>query len=307
MELVRGLPAVRERHRGCVVTIGTFDGLHLGHRALLREAVDRAQRGARRSLMLTFEPMPREYLNRADPPARLTSFRERWRLLERMGLDALLVLRFDESLRRLSGDDFSALLHERLRVAALVVGYDFRFGRDGAASAAQLDAAGSHLGFEVTIVPPILLAGTRVSSSAVRSALERGDFAAAAALLGRPYGIRGRVVRGEQLGRTLGYPTANLRLRRRRPPLGGIFAVRAHGVAPGPLPAVASLGTRPTVGGTTPLLETHIFDFTGDLYGREIEIEFVAKIRDELRFETLDALVDRMHDDARRARRILAA
>jgi riboflavin kinase/FMN adenylyltransferase len=307
MELVRGLSAVRERHRGCVVTIGTFDGLHLGHRALVREAVDRAQRAARRALMLTFEPMPREYLNRADPPARLTSFRERWRLLERMGLDALLVLRFDESLRRLNGDDFTALLQERLRVAALVVGYDFRFGRDGAASAAQLQAAGARLGFEVTIVPPILLAGERVSSSAVRSALERGDFAAAAALLGRPYGMRGRVVRGEQLGRTLGYPTANLRLLRRRPPLAGIFAVRAHGVGPGPLPAVASLGTRPTVGGTTPLLETHVFDFSGDLYGREIEVEFVAKIRDELRFESLAALVERMHDDARRARRILAA
>ncbi|MFO1428164.1 MAG: riboflavin kinase [Steroidobacteraceae bacterium] len=163
------------------------------------------------------------------------------------------------------------------------------------------------LGFEVTIIDPVTSEGERVSSSAVRTALAAGEFAHAARLLGRPYTMRGRVVRGEQLGRRLGYPTANMRIERRRSPLGGIFAVRAHRIAAQPLAAVASLGTRPTVAGTATLLETHVFDFDGDLYGREIEIEFVDKIRDELRFDGLDALVAQMHRDAAAARAILAA
>jgi riboflavin kinase/FMN adenylyltransferase len=170
-----------------------------------------------------------------------------------------------------------------------------------------MQAAGQRLGFGVTVLQPVLSGAERASSSAIREALEQGDFDRAATLLGRRYTMRGRVIVGERLGRRLGYPTANMRTDRRRAPLGGIFAVRAHGIAAGPLPAVASLGTRPTVEGVEPLLETHVFDFDGDLYGREIEIEFVRKIRDEARFEGLDALVAQMHRDAADARGILAA
>jgi riboflavin kinase/FMN adenylyltransferase len=257
--------------------------------------------------MVSFEPMPREFLQPHAPPARLTNFRERWRLLQGSGLDALLLLRFTESLRSMSGAEFLGLLRERLGLQALVVGYDFRFGREGEASAEFLQSMAPSHGFTVHVVPPVRVSGERASSSAVRSALAVGELAGAQVLLGRRYAMRGRVVRGQQLGRELGYPTANMRLRRIRIPLGGIFAVRVHGIGDDALPGVASLGTRPTVGGSEPLLETHVFDFKGDLYGRELEIEFVARIRDELRFDDLDALVAQMHRDAREARDILAA
>jgi riboflavin kinase / FMN adenylyltransferase len=306
-DLIRGLGNLRPRHRGCVATLGAFDGLHLGHRALIGAALRQAAAKSAPALMLSFEPMPREYLNPDSPPARLTNFRERWRLLEHSGLDALCLLRFGEPLRSMSGEAFLEMLRAQLQVVALVVGHDFRFGRTGAATAATMEAAGRRLGFEVTVLPAVLSGIERASSSAVREALGLGDFDRAAVMLGRRYTMRGRVVKGEQLGRRLGYPTANMRIDRRRSPLGGVFAVRAHGIAPGPLAAVASLGTRPTVDGVEPLLETHVFDFDGDLYGREIEIEFVGKIRDEERFDGLDALVAQMHRDAAAAREILAA
>ena len=307
MELVRGPRNLRERHLGCVATLGTFDGLHLGHQALIQETLECARRLSRPALMVSFEPMPREFLQPHAPPARLTNFRERWRLLQGSGLDALLLLRFTESLRSMSGAEFLGLLRERLGLQALVVGYDFRFGREGEASAEFLQSIAPSHGFTVHVVPPVRVSGERASSSAVRSALAVGELAGAQVLLGRRYAMRGRVVRGQQLGRELGYPTANMRLRRIRIPLGGIFAVRVHGIGDDALPGVASLGTRPTVGGAEPLLETHVFDFKGDLYGRELEIEFVARIRDELRFDDLDALVAQMHRDAREARDILAA
>ena len=293
-------------HRGSVVTLGAFDGLHLGHQALIARALDRARERAARAVMLTFEPMPREYLQPGSPPARLTNFRERWRLAAASGLDGLCVLRFDARLRGLAGEAFAQRFASAFGAALVVVGHDFRFGRDGAGTAEGLAECGRRLGFEVEIVAPVTGEGERVSSTAVRAGLAASDFARAARLLGRPYTMRGRVMRGEQLGRTLGYPTANLRLKRRRSPLGGIFAVRVHGVAEAPWPGVASLGTRPTVGGVEPWLETHLFDFAASLYGREIEVEFVAKIRDEARFASLDALVAQMHDDASEARRLLA-
>ena len=308
MELIRGPSNLRERHQGSVVTIGTFDGLHLGHQALLRRLREHAARLSRPAMVLTFEPMPREYLKPDAPPARLTSWRERWHILCRSGVDSMCVLRFDEGLRTLSGEGFAALLAQQLHARLVVVGHDFRFGRNGEASAAMLAAAGGKLGFEVDVVPPVLLDGTRVSSSGVREALAHGDFAKARAWLGRPYSMTGRVVRGNQLGRELGYPTANLRTGRRRVPVAGIFAVRVHGVTGDPLPGVASLGTRPTVaGGGEMLLEAHLFDFAGDLYGREIGVEFVTKLRDEERFADLDALVEQMHRDSSEARRILAS
>jgi len=305
MELICGWSGLRTARKGGVVTVGAFDGLHLGHQALIARARQRAGARGADALMLAFEPLPREFLQPQSPPARLTNFRERWRLLEGSGLAYLCILRFDEHLRRLAAADFAAALADACAASVVVVGHDFRFGCGGTATVQALAALGERHGFEVDVVAPVGSDG-RTSSTAVRAALAAGDFAAAARLLGRPYTMRGRVARGEQLGRTLGFPTANLRLKRRRAPLGGIFAVRVHGVAQAPWPGVASLGTRPTVEGVEPWLETFLFDFAGDLYGREIEVEFVAKIRDEERFASLDALVEKMHEDAREARRLLA-
>lgn len=315
MELVRGLVNLRERHRGAIVTIGSFDGIHLGHQALIERTRAHAARLGRDAMMVSFEPLPREFLARDDPPARLTSLRERCRTLAALGLDALCLLRFSEQLRSLSGAAFAQLLTHDLRCAGIVVGHDFRFGRDGAASVGALEREGATQGFAVDVVPPVLIDGERISSSGLRSALAAGDFARAERLLGRRYSMRGRVVSGERLGRKLGYPTANLLLERRRSPVWGIFAVRVRGagldshggtVSSG-WPGVASLGTRPTVGGVEPMLEAHLFDFEGDLYGRELEVEFAAKLRDEERFASLDAMVEQMHRDAADARRLLAA
>lgn len=309
MELIRGLTNLRDGHRGSVVTIGTFDGIHLGHQALLERLRGHAARLGRPAMLLTFEPMPREYLTPGDPPPRLTSWRERWRVLCGTGLDLVWLLRFGAGLRNLSGEEFAKLLGEQLRTPAVVVGHDFRFGRHGEATVPGLVAVGERLGFSVDVVSPVMIGGERVSSSGVRAALARGDFELARRWLGRAYSMRGRVVRGNQLGRTLGFPTANLRLERRRTPLAGIFAVRVRGSAESGLAegraGVASLGTRPTVDGVETLLEAHVFDFSGDLYGREIEVEFVAKLRDEERFADLDALTAQMQRDAAGARRIL--
>lgn len=308
MRLIRGLS---ERGfsggAGCVVTIGSYDGIHLGHRALLARLAGHATRLSLPAVLLTFEPLPREYLLPDDPPARLTSLRERWRILETTPLDCLCLLRFGESLRNLTAEAFAKLLAGRLDARVVVVGHDFRFGRNGEATAAVLAAAGSRLGFAVDVVDPVTLDGERISSSGVRAALARGDFERAARWLGRPWSMRGRVAVGERLGRNLGFPTANLPLERRRAPVAGIFAVRVRGVASEALPGVASLGTRPTVGGVTALLEAHLFDFSGDLYGRELEVEFAAKLREEARFASLEALTAQMRCDAADARRILAA
>jgi len=306
MELIRGLLNLHERERGCAVTIGTYDGVHLGHQALLRRLKEHAAQLALPTVVLTFEPTPREYLAPDAPPARLTSLRERWRILEDMDLDALLLLRFGERLRNLSGEAFAGLLAQDIGARTVVVGHDFRFGCNGEATAPMLVDAGKRLGFAVDIVPPVTLDSARVSSSGVREALKRSDFALAERWLGRPYSMRGRVVHGQRLGRDLGFPTANLRIERRRTPLKGIFAVRVHGVETTPLRGVASLGTLPTVGGIQTLLEVHVFDFSADLYGREIEVEFVAKLRDEENYPTLDALVAQIHRDVAEARRILS-
>jgi riboflavin kinase/FMN adenylyltransferase len=309
MEYVRGLQGLGPRHRGAALTIGSYDGIHLGHGALIASTCGIAKQLGRPAMMLTFEPLPREYLVAQDPPARLTDFRERWRVLERSDLHYLCVLRFDEQLRQLSGEQFVELLSTRFAASAVVVGQDFRFGRGGAGSITLLRQAAEAGKFELELVPSVCIDDVRVSSSGVRAALAASDFKRARDLLGRAYSMHGRVVRGEQLGRRLGYPTANIRMRRRKLPLSGIFAVRVRGTVDGnphaPRDGVASLGFRPTVDGTEPLLEAHVFDFDGSLYGRELEVEFVAKIRDEEKFDSLDALVRQMHLDAAAARESL--
>ena len=306
MRLLRSLEPLPNGHPGYVATIGGFDGIHRGHRVLIDRTLDGARSAALRSMIITFEPLPREFFSQVDPPARLTTFRERWRLLERGGPDEFCVLHFSQRLRNLAARDFATAL-TGAGVRRLIIGHDFRAARDGYATAEWFQKEGPLLGLQVEVVPPVTDAALRISSRAVRAALGCGDLALAAALLGRRYSMVGRVIQGQHLGRTLGFPTANLRLGRRRAPMDGIFAVRVRGVGNGhapdkALPGVASLGTRPTVGGTVPLLEAHVFEFDGDLYGREIEVEFIARLRDELKFDSLDAMVEQMHRDADGAR-----
>ena len=305
LRLVRG---VNRALAPSVLTIGTFDGLHIGHSALIARTCVRADELGLEAGLLSFEPMPREVLTPDDPPARLTNFRERWRLLADSDLSRFHLLTFNCGLRSKSGADFMALLRG-LGARAIIVGHDFRFGRGGQASAEWCAAEARHYGFEAEIIAPVLVDGERVSSGLVRAALAGGDLTRAARLLGRPYSMRGRVQRGQQLGRTLGYPTANLDIARRRTPLAGIFAVRVRSAAlparETGWPAVASLGTRPTVNGIEPLLEAHLFDFNGDLYGAELEVEFVARLRAERRFEAIGLMVEQMHRDAAAARAAL--
>ena len=307
MELVRGLHNLRGEHRGCAVTIGTFDGVHRGHLAMIARLLEHARRLGEPATLVTFEPTPREYLDPANAPARLTRLAERLPLLAEAGLERCVLLRFDEHLRSVRGAEFmDRLLRARLGARVVVVGHDFKFGFRGEADVAALRAAGPAHGFEVDVLEPVEVEGERVSSTGVRQALAAGDLARAARWLGRPYSMCGRVVAGERLGRKLGYPTANLRLQRRVSPLTGIFAVKVKGIAAGgPRDAVASLGTRPTVDGTGLLLEVHVFDFDADLYGRRLEVQFVQRLRAEQHFDSLDALVAQMHEDARQARAVL--
>jgi riboflavin kinase/FMN adenylyltransferase len=292
---------------GSVVCIGAFDGLHLGHQALVRHAVARARALHVPSVALTFEPLPREFFGRTAPPARLQSTRARIEGLFALGIDHVGVLRFDARLSGMDAEEFvERVLHGHLRAREVHVGPGFRFGRGRAGDVALLQSMGASLDFKAGSIAPVLVEGERVSSTRVRAALADSRFDAAARLLGRPYRIDGRVVRGRQLGRTLGYPTANLRLPPGAAPLSGIFATRVHGLAPMPLPSVSSLGTRPTVGGVEPLLEAHLFDFDADIYARRIGVEFVGKLRDELKFDGLDALVAQMDRDAGQAREVLS-
>ncbi|MDQ2641872.1 MAG: bifunctional riboflavin kinase/FAD synthetase [Pseudomonadota bacterium] len=306
MRLLRKLDARSAAGGGFVAAIGGFDGLHLGHRALIARARELAREAGQSSMVLSFEPLPKEYFAAGPAPGRLTNLRERWRLLEALGVDVLCLLRFNEALRNLDGVRFARMLVAG-GVRGLVVGHDFRAGYRGEATASWFQREGPGLELAVEVLQPVVGEGIRIGSGAIRNALSAGDLNLAARLLGRPYSMRGKVISGERLGRTLGFPTANLRLGRRRTPLDGIFAVRVRGIEPGrALGGVASLGTRPTVGGTVPLLEAHVFDYDGNLYGRELEVEFVARLRDELRFDTLDAMVAQMHRDAAEARTRLA-
>jgi riboflavin kinase/FMN adenylyltransferase len=291
--------------QGSVACIGAFDGLHLGHQALLRHAAARAQALGLPLVAIGFEPLPREIF--AHPvPSRLMLPGAKLRGLYALGAESVGLLRFDAALAAMSAESFvRRLLAERLRAREVWVGPDFRFGSRRGGDLATLHRLGPACGFAAGEIAPVMLEGERISSTRIRAALAAGDLALAARMLGRPYAIGGHVLHGSQLGRRLGYPTANLRFDRKRPPLGGIFAARVHGVGAAPWPAVASFGTRPTVDGHEPLLEAHLFDFDGDLYGRRIEVEFVAKLREELKFDDLPSLVAQMHVDAAQARAIL--
>jgi riboflavin kinase/FMN adenylyltransferase len=307
MELVRGLVNVRDRHRGCVVTIGAFDGIHLGHQEMIRTLRIEAGKHRLPPVLLSFEPTPREFFAKGVPPARLTRFREKFEALKRYGVERFVCLRFDERIRSMTPESFiEDVLVRGLDVRHVVVGHDFRFAKNLAGNVATLRDFGSRAGFGVTDVAPFEVDGERVSSSLIREALEVGDLARAAKFLGRPYRITGKVIEGTKLGRKLGFPTANLRLHRRATPIAGIFAIRVSGCGLRDAPGVASLGTRPAVDGKELLLEAHVFDFEGDLYRKYLDVDFIARLRDERWFPSVETLTEQIRKDATQAREILA-
>jgi riboflavin kinase/FMN adenylyltransferase len=299
---LRRPPPVKAR----AVAIGVFDGLHIGHRAILEGLRTAAEELPGPSLVLTFEPTPKEFFSPAKAPPRLTRFRERFEQLEAFGLDELFCANFG-TVRDLAPRAFiDELLIAGLSARHVVVGDDFRFGADRSGTTAELRTHGRRHGMVVTEVPPVFLNGERVSSTAIRHALKAGDLDVARAMLGRDYSISGRVVRGLGLGRKLGFPTANVHLKRIQAPIDGIFAARVTGLCGAELDGVASVGTRPTIGGGTPLLEVLIFDFDRDIYGEYITVHFVKRLREERHFADLEALKRQMHVDVEAARAALS-
>ena len=305
--LFRDASGPRLGARASVVCIGAFDGVHLGHQQLLARLRARAEALDVDAVAVSFEPLPREYFQRGEPLRRLTSARQKFELLAAAGIDRVGLLRFNRALSETSAEDFvRQLLVDRLQAREVWIGPDFRFGHARRGDLALLQQLGAQYGFVAQSIEGADWQGERISSSRIRTALQNADLAAARAMLGRDFSISGRVVHGLKLGRTLGYPTANLPLPRRLPPVHGIYAVRVTGAGLCDWPSVASLGTRPTIAGRELLLEAHLFDFNGDLYGQRLDVAFVGKLRDEVRFDDLDALVVQMNIDAEQARAMLA-
>ena len=310
MRLVRHLEDLPypDLDTGSVVTIGAFDGIHLGHQQLLERVTHVAEDQGLTAVVMSFEPTPKEFFGGTRPPARLMRFREKFDSLETHGIDLFYCPRFAAPMREIPAADFiRRILIHGLNARYLVVGDDFHFARRREGSIGHLNAVAGVLGYDVEQVPSVVVNGVRVSSTAIRDALAGGDMKTAAKLLGRPYRMSGKIVKGDRVGRTLGYPTANVDLRRRQSAVMGIFAVRVHGLEGGPHDAVASVGSRPTFAGTKPILEVHIFDFDADIYGEYIHVDFIAWLREQEKFDLVEDLVAQMGVDVENARSALAA
>lgn len=301
MRISHGLTPLASPH---AVTIGNFDGLHRGHQAMLGKLRQEAKDRGLPSCVLTFEPHPREFFTPDQAPTRLTSLGEKAALIAAAGIDRLHILRFKRELAGLSAEEFvTRALVETLGARYVLVGDDFRFGRQRGGDFSLLHRLGSNLGFVAEALPTVRVADNRASSTAVRLALAAGDLTQASSLLGRPYSISGRVVHGDKLGRSMGFPTANIQLRHNRPPLLGIFAVEVWGIAALPLQGAASLGVRPTVqehGRAT--LEVFLLDYQGNLYGRKLRVDFLKKLRDEEKYPDLDSLIAQIQRDVNNAK-----
>lgn len=304
MELIRGIHNLRARHHGCVLTIGNFDGVHRGHRMLLEQLKQEGRLLGLPVMVMIFEPQPLELFAADKAPARLTRLRDKTKYLAQAGVDYLLCVKFDPRFAANSAQSFvTQLLVDKLGVRFLMVGDDFRFGSGRQGDFALLQKAGAEYGFAVASTDSFCDGGRRISSTAVRQALRDDDIALAETLLGHPYSISGRVVHGDELGRTIGFPTANLPLKRLVAPVKGVYAVEVFGIGEHPLPGVANIGTRPTVSGGRQQLEVHLLDITMDLYGHHIDVVLRAKLRNEQRFASLDALKQQIAHDVVTARR----
>ena len=306
MQVFRGIPE-RPDH-GCVLTIGNFDGVHRGHQALLAKLRAKSRANGLPSAVLTFEPHPREYFTHENRPIRLTSLREKIQRIADQGVDRLYIGRFNARFAALTAEQFiEEILVRGLGARHLMIGDDFRFGKGRQGDFALLEATGKTAGFTVEAMHTLVHEGERVSSSAVREALAEGDMPHAARLLGHPYSISGRVMHGDKIGRSIGFPTANIQLKHRSPPLMGIYTVSVEGLVDTPWPGVASVGVRPTINDAgRPTLEVHLFDWKAECYGAHLKVNFLAKQRDEERYDTLEALTAQIARDADQARAYFA-
>jgi len=303
MEIIRGLHNLPNLS-GSVVTVGNFDGVHCGHQALLQRLTTKAKQMQLPSVVITFEPLPREFFAKeSDVTPRLMRGREKYYALAEQGIDKVVVVRFTKAFANITAEEFiERLLVQHLQVKHIVVGDDFRFGKGRVGDFAYLVNAGASFGFTVEAMPSILVNGERVSSTLIRDALQRADHAAVIHYLGRPYSMKGRIVYGNQRGRQIGFPTANINLHRQATPVKGVYAVRMHGIQKEAIAGVANIGVRPTVDGTRTLLEVHLFDFSQDIYGHHVCVEFCKKLRDEEHYDNLELLKNAITNDAMLAR-----
>ncbi|MDH5484997.1 MAG: bifunctional riboflavin kinase/FAD synthetase [Gammaproteobacteria bacterium] len=307
MELIRGLHNLRDRHRACALTIGNFDGVHLGHQAIIKRLIEKARELDIDACIMSFEPLPQEYFNSATAPERLTRLREKWCALETTGIDQFLCIKFNHWLADLNAEDFiKHILVDELHVKYLVVGDDFRFGKGRIGDFDMLRAAGEKYNFEVVNSHSHCLDDERISSTIIRRALAENRLDYANRMLGRTYRICGRVAHGDKRGRTIGFPTANIKLHRHATPLSGVYAVRMIGLSDTAINGVANIGKRPTVDGHNLQLEVHLFDFDKSIYGEQVCVEFLHKLRDEHRFESFDALKDQIIKDSEQAKDFFA-
>ncbi|MEZ8064337.1 MULTISPECIES: bifunctional riboflavin kinase/FAD synthetase [Vibrio] len=303
MELIRGIHNIKAQHRGCVLTIGNFDGVHLGHQEVLSQVSKQAAVLGLPSVVMTFEPQPMELFARDRAPARLTRLRDKYVQLSKLDISRLLCVNFNQYFASLSAEAFiKDLLVDKLGVKFLVVGDDFCFGKGRTGNFTMLKEAGEKYGFEVVSTQSYCLNQLRVSSTEIRNALAADDLAASATMLGRDYSISGRVSHGRKLGRTIGFPTANIPLKRCVSPVSGVYVVEALDIDGVPVGGVANIGQRPTVNGVRQQLEVHFFDFKANLYGKQLEVRLLHKLRDEIKFESFDALKNQIELDAEAAR-----
>ena len=311
MQLIRGLNNIKEQHRGCALTIGNFDGLHLGHQAILDLLTQSAEQKNCPSCLMTFDPLPREFFNREDPGARLMNSREKLYALtllpEHLQPDNFLILRFNQHLAEMTAEAFiQVILVDALAIKSLIVGDDFCFGKNRSGNLAMLKEAGLEHGFEVIDLSTHAIDEIRVSSTRIRAALQQGDFLDAEKMMGRPFTLCGRINHGDKRGRTIGFPTANIKLHRLRTPIYGVYSVTMHTDEHGDILGIANIGKRPTVNGEQFQLEVHLFDFDKEIYGLKVCVSFLHKIRDERKFESFEALKEQIVIDCETARTLLS-
>ncbi len=303
MELIRNLSDLRSRHHDCVATIGNFDGFHLGHQGVLKQLRSRADDLNLPVTVMVFEPQPMEFFDPDNAPSRLTRWREKYQLLCDHGVDRMICVRFDAQLAALSAEDFVVdLLLKEVGARHLLIGDDFRFGQGRKGDFDLLCDLSDKYSFKVERSETFLIDNERVSSSRIRTALETGDLDQATRLLGRPYSISGRVAHGNKQGSLLGFPTANIELSRMKTTLKGIFVANVVIEDQASYPSVAYIGTKPTLGGTRSILEPHLFDYSGDLYGKYIKVEFLKKLRDDKKFDSFEILKEQIAVDAKMAK-----
>lgn len=297
-ELICNIHNIKAKHKGCVATIGNFDGLHQGHQRVIQALIKLGKQFNLPTCVILFEPHPQEFFYGDKAPARLMRLGEKVKYLEQLNIDRVLCLRFNKRLAECTAESFvKKMLVDKLGIKGLIIGDDFRFGKGRQGDFDFLQKLGHEYGFKVFSTPTLLLKNERVGSSRVREAIKQADFKLATLLLGRPFRLSGRIICGDQRGRLLGFPTANIRLHRQVLPLQGVFVVNVYALAGTALPGVANCGKRPTINGLQNLLEVHLLDFDQNIYGQFIEIEFLKKIRDEKKFDNLEALKQQITKD----------